>query len=332
MVDAMVLEKHGYTLGSTLGEGSYAKVKLAYSARLKTNVAVKVVNRNKAPEDFLKRFLPRELEILLVLDHPNIVKTFDIIHTCFARVYVVMELGVQGDLLQWLKHHGALAEDFSRKLFHQLSLAIKYLHDLDIVHRDLKCENLLLDQDLNLKVTDFGFSKRCTYEEGTIRLSNTFCGSAVYAAPEVLRAIPYNPKASDVWSMGVVLYVMVLGSMPYDDSNIKKMVKMQRAHRMRFPKRKPVAPACKDLICRILNPSAASRIGVDGILAHAWLQQGAKTQMDGPSTSVGQTKEEPEGEQVETSQGNKRDKETEDQGNEQDSGKEDKQPLEKAKC
>ncbi|XP_066565431.1 testis-specific serine/threonine-protein kinase 1-like [Amia ocellicauda] len=275
-LDAMVLWKKGYKLGRTLGQGSYAKVKSAYSACLKTHVAVKILNQKKTPTDILEKFLPRELNILPIVHHPNIVKTFDIFETVFGKVYMIMELCVQGDLMDYIMVHGALAEDFSRDLFCQLSLAIKYLHDQDIVHRDLKCENLLLDKDLNLKVSDFGFSRRCAYEEDEIQLSKTFCGTRAYEAPEVLEGIPYNPKLGDVWNMGVVLFIMVCGCMPYDDSNIKKMVQMQRARRADFPKTKHLAPDCKDLICRMLNPDVARRIEVDDILDHAWLQRGAR--------------------------------------------------------
>uniref|UniRef100_W5NNP1 non-specific serine/threonine protein kinase n=2 Tax=Lepisosteus oculatus TaxID=7918 RepID=W5NNP1_LEPOC len=294
MDDALVLKKRGYTLGISLGEGSYAKVKSAYSDRLKTNVAVKIINRRKAPADFLEKFLPREMEILAVLNHRNVVKTFEIFETSDGKVYMIMELGVQGDLLEFIKFRGALPEDFCRKLFRQLALAIKYIHDLDIVHRDLKCENLLLDKDFNIKVSDFGFCRRCHLEDANIVLSKTFCGSAAYAAPEVLQGIPYNPKVYDIWSMGVVLYIMLCGSMPYDDSNIKKMLKIQKEHRVDFPRTKNLAPECKDLIYRMLNPEVSRRIEIDEILDHAWLrgprpktQEAARKQADGPSTSRG---------------------------------------------
>ncbi|XP_010875937.1 testis-specific serine/threonine-protein kinase 1 [Esox lucius] len=289
MDDSVVLKKRGYTLGISLGEGSYAKVKSAYSERLKTNVAIKIINRRKAPADFLEKFLPRELEILASLNHRNIVKTFEIFETSEGRVYMIMELGVQGDLLEFIKFRGALPEDFTRKLFKQLSLAIKFAHELDVVHRDLKCENLLLDKDFNLKVSDFGFARRIDYDNGKMILSKTFCGSAAYAAPEVLQGIPYNPKVYDIWSMGVVLFIMLCGSMPYDDSNIKKMLKIQKEHRIDFPRRKVVPLVCKDLIYRMLNPDVSRRIEIDDILKHVWVQlkskshDGGKRREDEPS-------------------------------------------------
>ncbi|XP_036451530.1 testis-specific serine/threonine-protein kinase 1-like [Colossoma macropomum] len=276
MNDSEVLKKRGYTLGISLGEGSYAKVKSAYSQHLKTSVAIKIINRKTAPQDFLEKFLPREMDILPSLNHSNIVKTFEIFDTSQGKVYMVMELAVQGDLLELIKARGALPEDFCRKLFRQLSLAIQFIHNLDIAHRDLKCENLLLDKDFNLKVSDFGFSKKLEYEGDQMVLSRTFCGSMAYAAPEVLHGFPYDPKVYDVWSMGVVLFIMMCGSMPYDDSNIKKMLRIQREHRVDFPHSASVPSECKDLICRMLHPNVARRIEICSILEHSWLQKKSK--------------------------------------------------------
>ncbi|XP_005374886.1 PREDICTED: testis-specific serine/threonine-protein kinase 1-like [Chinchilla lanigera] len=273
MDDTIVLKRRGYIMGINLGEGSYAKVKSAYSERLKINVAVKIIDRKKAPTDFLEKFLPREIEVMAILNHRSIIKTYEIFETSQGKVYIVMELGVQGDLLEFIKTQGALQEDDARKKFHQLSSAIKYCHDLDIVHRDLKCENLLLDKDYNIKVSDFGFSKRCVRDDsGQLTLSKTFCGSAAYAAPEVLQGIPYQPKVYDIWSLGVILYIMVCGSMPYDDSNIKKMLRLQKEHRVNFPRSKHLTSDCKDLIYHMLHPDVHRRLRIDDILGHTWVQ------------------------------------------------------------
>lgn len=275
-------------MGINLGEGSYAKVKSAYSERLKFNVAVKIIDRKKAPTDFLEKFLPREIEILIMLNHRSIVKTYEIFETSEGKVYIIMELGVQGDLLDFIKSRGALHEEDARRKFHQLSSAIKYCHDLDIVHRDLKCENLLLDKDFNIKLSDFGFSKRCQRDDsGRLTLSKTFCGSAAYAAPEVLQGIPYQPKVYDVWSLGVILYIMVCGSMPYDDSNIKKMLRIQKEHRINFPRSKHLTGECKDLIYRMLQPDVSRRLHIDEVLSHPWVQPKASDLCSTPLSKDG---------------------------------------------
>lgn len=272
-MDAFILKKRGYTLGIHLGEGSYAKVKSAYSERRKINVAVKIINRKKAPKDFLEKFLPREIDMMACLRHPNIVQTLEIFETSDGKVYMIMELGVQGNLLEFIKFRGAIPEDFSRRLFRQFATAIKFIHDKNIVHRDLKCENLLLDKDFNLKVADLGFSRKLDFDDvGNMIFSKTFCGSTAYAAPEVLQGYPYNPKMYDVWSMGVVLFIMVYGSMPFDDSNVKKMLKVQREHRVDFHRSRSITAECKTLIYGMLHPDPLKRIDIGAVNENPWLQ------------------------------------------------------------
>uniref|UniRef100_A0A803TN59 non-specific serine/threonine protein kinase n=1 Tax=Anolis carolinensis TaxID=28377 RepID=A0A803TN59_ANOCA len=270
MDDAAVLKKKGYILGGSLGESSFAKVKSAYSERLKSQVAVKITDRRNVPTEFLEKFLPRELEILSTVDHCSIVKIYEIFETS-GKVYIVMELCVQGDLLEFIKSNRGLPEEVARRMFRQLCCAVKYCHDLDVVHRDLKCDNVLLDKDMNVKLSDFGFSKRCYRDgDGHIVPSQTFCGSAAYAAPEVILGIPYHPKVYDMWSLGVVLYVMVSGYMPYDDSNVKRMLRLQQEHRVIFPE--TLSIECKDLIFRMLQPDVAHRLQIEEVLNHPWVQ------------------------------------------------------------
>ncbi|XP_073415251.1 testis-specific serine/threonine-protein kinase 2 [Dendrobates tinctorius] len=278
MDDSAVLKMKGYTVGISLGKGSYAKVRAAFSEKMKCCVAVKVIDRSKASPDFLQKFLPREMEIVTVLNHDSIIKTYEIFETSVGKVYIVMELGAQGDLLEFIKKRGPMPEDVARKLFHQLASAVKYCHDLDIVHRDLKCENILLDKEFNIKLSDFGFARRIDDNQ---KLSKTFCGSAAYTAPEVLQGIPYEPKVCDIWSLGVILFIMVSGSKPYDDSNIKMMLRVQKEQHIVFPSSKHFSSACKDLIYRMLQPNVRQRITIDEILNHKWLQPIAKPKGSG---------------------------------------------------
>uniref|UniRef100_A0A8C4V9Y3 non-specific serine/threonine protein kinase n=1 Tax=Falco tinnunculus TaxID=100819 RepID=A0A8C4V9Y3_FALTI len=273
MDDALVLGEKGYVLSNTLGEGSFGKVKSAYCNPLKCNVAIKIIDKRKSPQDFLKRFLPREIEALRCLHHPSIIKTYEIFETSAGKVYIVMELGEKGDLLDYIKNTGAMEEDITCIKFQQLVSAIKYCHDLDFAHRDLKCENILLDKDLNIKLSDFGFSKFLSRDKhGRTILSKTFCGSAAYAAPEVLQGIPCDPRISDIWSLGVILYTMVYALMPFDDSNVRKMICIQKEHRISFPNSKYLTAECKDLIYHLLQPNVSQRLCIDEVLKHSWLQ------------------------------------------------------------
>ncbi|KAM4689858.1 testis-specific serine/threonine-protein kinase 1-like [Rhinophrynus dorsalis] len=273
MDDATELKKRGYFVGKHLGSGTFAKVRSAYCKKRKTDVAVKIINRRKVSADFLETFLPRELEILPMLDHPSIIKTYEIFNTSHGKTCIIMELADKGELLHFIIRRKVLPEDESRKLFGQLVRAVKYCHDLNIVHRDLKCENVLLDSKCNIKLTDFGFGKQLTCDgAGNTNLSRTFCGTPSYAAPEVLLRKPYQAKASDVWSLGVILFVMVCGKMPFDDdTNITRMIRMQIQHQVNFPPNKHFSSEYKDLVCRMLQPDVPRRLTVDEVLSHRWL-------------------------------------------------------------
>ncbi|VDK25682.1 unnamed protein product [Anisakis simplex] len=141
---------------------------------------------------------------------------------------MIEEYAANGDLLQRIKRYGGIEEDESRFYFRQLIEALSYLQSVEVVHRDLKCENVFLDTCDNIKLGDFGFSRYMRAGDE----SKTFCGSRAYTAPEVLRSRPYSGNTVDIWSAGVVLYVMVTGLMPYDDRHPKKMLIKQLQHRL----------------------------------------------------------------------------------------------------
>ncbi|XP_076464188.1 testis-specific serine/threonine-protein kinase 2-like [Babylonia areolata] len=281
--DEVYLKKLGYSIGTTIGEGSYAKVKSAYSESLQKRVAMKIINRKKAPKDFKEKFLPRELDILKHVNHPNVIKMYEILEF-ESKIYIVMEHAGHGDLLEYIKLRGAVPEDKARAMFTQLCQAVIYLHQSMIAHRDLKCENLLLDYHNNIKVSDFGFARY--YEDPSPNtLSKTFCGSAAYAAPEILQGISYFPPLHDIWAMGVILYIMVCASMPYDDSNIKKMIKDQLERKVGFSKSKVVSAEAKDLIRHILEVNVNRRYTLPQIIAHPWLQKQSAEETDKPGPS-----------------------------------------------
>ncbi|KAI3389351.1 hypothetical protein SNEBB_010707 [Seison nebaliae] len=260
------LRKLGYTVGQVLGEGSYAKVKVGYCEKTKKKVALKIVNKRKAPRDFQEKFLPRELAILKEINHPNIIQLYQVVQST-NKVYMIMEMAGHGDLLEYIKLHGRLSEYKAKILFSQLVSAVQYLHKRNIVHRDLKCENLLLDIHNNIKVSDFGFARRFMPND----LSTTYCGSAAYAAPEVLQGIAYAGEPYDIWSLGIILYIMVIGTMPFDDSDIKKLIIDQTQYGVQFTRRRPVTPNCMKLIRAILEPNLAFRATIPKIANHYWI-------------------------------------------------------------
>ncbi|CAF1540663.1 unnamed protein product [Rotaria magnacalcarata] len=275
-----------------IGTGSYAKVKRCIREIDNKEFAVKIIDRDKAPSDFVSKFLPRELDIIRTLDHPNIIKVQQILETK-SLTLIIMEYASNGDLLDYINKTTRLQESVARRMFRELSDAIYYIHLRNICHRDLKCENLLLDNHLRIKLADFGFSRYCVDPPRTENkknviekkiLSRTFCGSAAYAAPEILRGQEYNPKLYDIWSAGCILYIMIYSKMPFDDSDIKKMIEAQMTKgALRFGSEG--SSEVQDLIVRMLQPEVTQRWPIELIQKHSWLSRQTNTDNHGSSIS-----------------------------------------------
>ena len=255
------LHHRGYVVGRTLGSGAYAKVKSAHAVKLNKKVAIKIINKKSAPKDMLSKFLPREIETLRAAEHENVIKLYEVIET-EDRAYLVLELAEGGDLLDFINSRKYLSEQTARNLFKDLVSGIGKCHSMKIVHRDLKCENLLLDSQFRLKISDFGFARR--HEEKHLE---TYCGSYAYAAPEVIMGDPYNGEAADIWSMGVILYAMVVGRLPFKDSEIKTLMTLLSI-KLSFPTR--ISEELKDLIRKMLTISPKERLTLSQIRNHPW--------------------------------------------------------------
>lgn len=289
-----VLQSYGYTLGESLGKGSYAVVKAAYSQKHKKRVAIKIVSKRRAPEDYLTKFLPREIQVMKRLRHSNCVCLYEAIETS-SRIYLVMDMADNGDLLEYIRSKGALPEEKAREFFRQLIDATAYMHERDIVHRDLKCENLLLTQLNVIMISDFGFSRiqMKTPETQKRKLSRTFCGSYAYAPPEILRGIAYDGTMADIWSLGVVLFTMVCASLPFDDTNLKILLD-QVSKKVQFPRKRGalLSLELKNLIGRMLTSDVNDRIDIEGIRNDPWFlnNKASEDSMSGTSAVCGHSK------------------------------------------
>ncbi|KAJ8942903.1 hypothetical protein NQ314_009878 [Rhamnusium bicolor] len=273
------LSSRGYRLLNKLGEGSYACVYLSEligpnEEKDKNNksLACKIIDVSKAPKDFVKKFLPRELDILVRVNHPHIIH----IHSIFQRkskYFIFMRNAENGDLLEFVLKKGPISEAQSRVWLRQIALAVQYLHDMDIAHRDLKCENALITSNYNLKLADFGFSRFVIDANGRKIASTTYCGSLSYAAPEVLRGMPYHPKIADVWSLGVILYIMINKAMPFDDTNVKRLHEQQMNRRWKFRSKviDSLSEQVKVLVTHLLEPDITKRWRVEQIVNSEWL-------------------------------------------------------------
>ncbi|ESO94793.1 hypothetical protein LOTGIDRAFT_117800 [Lottia gigantea] len=206
--------KFGYVLGATIGTGTYSKVKLCYSKKIHGNVAVKLVPKKTHPEDYTNKFLPREIALLQKLEHPGLVHLIEVFETP-NTMYLVMDYMPKGDLLDYVNSVGSLHEADARRLFRQLIDAVSYLHQNKVYHRDIKLDNILIDAQYNIKLSDLGFARFNPRNEQL----HTFCGSYPYAPPEVLDGENYSGAEADVWSTGVCLYGMLNGKLPFKDTD-----------------------------------------------------------------------------------------------------------------
>ncbi|KAL4224236.1 hypothetical protein ACF0H5_017689 [Mactra antiquata] len=279
---------HGYRVEKTVGEGAYAKVKLAevLTSKLARNpsmcehvdtegnfkVAIKVIEARCVPREFLKKFLPRELENHCPLPvHKNVVRVFEQFKTA-DRYYVVMEYCSNGDLLDLINCRisescKGLGEDKARSLFKMMAEGMNHIHANGIVHRDLKCENILLDKGNNIKITDFGFS--CKFTPGETSLLKTSCGSYAYTAPEVIKLKPYDGTKSDVWSLGIILFAMLNGRLPFNDAQLTELEEDMKMQRLRFERN--VSFESMVLVRRILQYNPSNRPTMAEILSDTWL-------------------------------------------------------------
>ena len=282
------IHKFGYILGKTLGSGAYAKVKTATSLKssmCKGEVAVKIIDKKSAPKDVVAKFLPREIETLKELDHENIIKLYDVVDTT-ETMYLVLELATSGDLLDFINSRRYLSERMARTLFTDLVTGIEICHSKNIVHRDLKCENLLLDSHLKLKISDFGFARKTDGQN-----LETYCGSYAYAAPEVILGQPYIGQAADVWSMGVILFAMLAGKLPFKDSDVRTLL-AEISSVLVYPSR--LGDEVKHLIAQMLTFAPHERITTQEIQAHQWMkvttsQTGKDSKKPSPSTKDSKT-------------------------------------------
>lgn len=269
------LEQRGYLIGKKIGQGSYATVHLAEycdaSSPKRMHLACKIFDKEKAPRDFLEKFFPRELDILTKIENPHIIQVHSILQRG-PRVFIFMRYADNGDLLDYIKRNGVVLENQAKLWFRQMASGLQYLHSKNIAHRDLKCENILLSRRFNVKLADFGFARFCTDGENRRVLSQTYCGSAAYAAPEVVSGTPYNPKLADVWSLGIILFIMLNASMPFDDSNLRKLLKDQMSRNWVFRSRirETVSAAAKSIVRHILEPDITLRLTLDRVLSHEW--------------------------------------------------------------
>jgi len=253
-----------YDLGKTIGRGRFGKVKMATHVLTGHNVAVKIIRKKNLTKEE-SSLLRREVDILKTLNHPHVIKLYEVLET--ERVlFLIMEYASGGEVLDFIVAHKKLSEKRARSLFRQLVSAFAHIHSRNIVHRDLKAENILLDENLDIKIIDFGLSNFFTPSQ----LLKTPCGSPSYAAPELIRKVDYDGPAADIWSLGVNLYVLVTGVLPFKPTDLVNLY--DKVLKGEYETPDYLSNDCKDLLSKMLVVDPKERITIEGIMAHPWVQ------------------------------------------------------------
>ncbi|XP_041985890.1 serine/threonine-protein kinase MARK2-like isoform X7 [Aricia agestis] len=255
-----------YKLLKTIGKGNFAKVKLAKHVPTGKEVAIKIIDKTQLNPGSLQKLF-REVRIMKMLDHPNIVKLFQVIET-EKTLYLVMEYASGGEVFDYLVLHGRMKEKEARAKFRQIVSAVQYCHQKRIIHRDLKAENLLLDGEMNIKIADFGFSNEFTPGAKL----DTFCGSPPYAAPELFQGKKYDGPEVDVWSLGVILYTLVSGSLPFDGSTLRELRERVLRGKYRIPFY--MSTDCENLLKKFLVLNPAKRASLESVMRDRWMNTG----------------------------------------------------------
>ncbi|XP_031778234.1 serine/arginine repetitive matrix protein 2 isoform X2 [Nasonia vitripennis] len=258
--------KQRFDIIKKLGQGTYGKVQLGINKETGQEVAIKTIKKCKIETEADLIRIRREIQIMSSVQHPNIIHIYEVFENR-EKMVLVMEYAAGGELYDYLSERKVLSEQEARRIFRQISTAVFYCHKHKICHRDLKLENILLDQNGNAKIADFGLSN--VFDEQ--RLLSTFCGSPLYASPEIVKGRPYHGPEVDCWSLGVLLYTLVYGAMPFDGSHFNRLVKQISQSDYFEPKKpSPASPLIKDM----LTVCPSRRADIEKICAHWWVNEG----------------------------------------------------------
>ena len=263
-------EKYGdYIIRRTIGKGTFSKVKLGINVKTNKKVAIKILEKSKILEkEDLERIL-REMEMLKKFNHPNVIETYEISETPKSYL-IIMEYCEGGELFNYIVKKENLSEEESSFFFYQILNGLEYIHSKGIIHRDLKPENLLLTKNNKLKIIDFGLSN---YFDGK-NLLQTPCGSPCYASPEMVSGENYNGFFSDIWALGIILFAMTCGYLPFEDKDNDVLFEKIINCDFQFPNH--LSPLCRDLISKILNTNPQERINIQNIKKHKFYLMGKK--------------------------------------------------------
>ncbi|PAA90922.1 hypothetical protein BOX15_Mlig007816g1, partial [Macrostomum lignano] len=253
-----------YRIRGELGTGNFSQVKLATHALTKEKVAIKILDKTKLDAK-TQRLLSREVSVMERLHHPCVIRLYEVMESV-AKIHIVMEYAPGGELFTKITSEGRFSERHARVIFSQVASAIKHMHDHNVIHRDLKAENVFFSGPSHVKVGDFGFSTLAKPQQEL----NTFCGSPPYAAPELFRDDSYQGPRVDIWALGIMLYFMLTGLMPFRADTVGRLKKLILAGEYSMPAF--LSEPAQALIASILRLSPPDRATMSDIQSSAWLE------------------------------------------------------------
>jgi serine/threonine protein kinase len=255
-----------YMFRGTIGEGSFSVVRLVCHEETRRFYAAKIVPRSRINSEQLRSRFEIEIRTHRCLHHPNIVEFFDFLQDD-NNFYVILEFCPNGELFQYIVDQGHLTEEESRPIVIQILEALQYVHSRGISHRDLKPENVLLSNLGRVKLSDFGLSRFI----GSDRLVETPCGSPCYASPECLSGLPYDGQATDVWSLGVIVFAMLTGQLPWTKRIQSQLFEQIRKGDYQVPGF--LSPPCRSFVKGLMSVRIEERLTISGAFQHQWLAQ-----------------------------------------------------------
>ncbi|KAG2327332.1 hypothetical protein Bca4012_036340 [Brassica carinata] len=261
-----------YEVGRTIGEGTFAKVKFAKNSETGEPVALKILDKDKVLKHKMSEQIRREIANMKLIKHPNVVQLYEVMASK-TKIFIILEYVTGGELFDKIIKDGRMKEDKARSYFQQLVHAVDYCHSRGVYHRDLKPENLLVDAYGNLKISDFGLSV-LSQQVRADGLLHTTCGTPHYIAPEVLNDRGYDGATADTWSCGVILFVLLAGYFPFDDSNLMNIYKKISSGKFSCPPW--LSLGATKLITRILDPNPMTRVTLQGVLEDEWFKKDYK--------------------------------------------------------
>lgn len=259
---------HFYQVIKLLGKGSFGKVYLGLQRLTNRLVAIKCLEKSHFKDESTKRKILSEVKILKkLLGHPNVVKLLEVFENK-KYVFFVTEYATNGDLLKYAKTHNFVEEHEAKYMFYQIAMGLSYIHQQNIIHRDVKLDNILVDEANRCKICDFGVSRQIDPKE----MINEQCGTPAYLAPEIIKDEGYKGFGVDIWSLGVLLFCLLTGHMPFKASTIEELHKKILEGKYEFPENPKLTPEAMDLVSNMLVLDPGHRFTIGEVVRHDWVK------------------------------------------------------------